>query len=89
MKTKTKSNHPLGACGTDTKNEQFYKVTLVWTREREGTLTVWADSPSDAMQKASFLSWAPVPLVSWSQSDETMSAKAAQPITEEKGAAHE
>jgi len=89
MKTKTKENHTARAQGAGTNKEQFYKVTLVWTREREGTLTVWADSPSDAMQKASFLSWAPVPLVNWSQSDESMRAKEAQPITEEKGAAHE
>ena len=91
MKTNTQTNHPIGASGTDTNKEQFYKVTLVRQLEREGTLTVWADSPSDAMQKASFLSWCPVPLIDWQNVEDSMRAKSAEPVAEEKakGAANE
>lgn len=85
MKTNTETNHPLGACGTDTNKEQFYKVTLTWKREREGTLTVWADSPSDARQKASLLAWCPVPLIEWENVEDSMSAQSAEPVADEKG----
>jgi hypothetical protein len=91
MKTESKESNAVRAEGTDTNKEQFYKVTLVWKREREGSLTVWADSPADAMQKASLLAWFPVPLVEWENVKDGMSAKSAEPVADEKakGAANE
>jgi len=52
MKTKTKKDHPIGACGTDTNRRKLYEVTVRHIDCCESRVRVKAKSESEAENAA-------------------------------------
>ena len=82
MKSKTKKNHPLGACGTDTNKSRVFEVVLMRTQDCYCRLSVPASSEDEASRNAVML--APHLMLGWTKGFEKISPCSVTEIKKEQ-----